>query len=82
MFNVKGKAEITISDSGPGIPEEDIPFIFDRFHKVDKSRGKDKTSVGLGLYIVKNIINAHNEAITVQSQSGNGTSFKFQLPME
>jgi signal transduction histidine kinase len=82
VFNVKGKAEITISDSGPGIPEEDIPFIFDRFHKVDKSRGKDKTSVGLGLYIVKNIINAHNEAITVQSQSGNGTSFKFQLPME
>ncbi|HZK28192.1 MAG TPA: ATP-binding protein [Thermoclostridium sp.] len=82
VFNIKGKAEITVSDSGAGIPKEDIPFIFDRFHKVDKSRGKDKSSIGLGLYIVKNIINSHNETITVQSESGKGTTFRFYLPLE
>jgi len=79
--DVKGKAEITVSDTGQGIPEEDLPFVFDRFHKADKSRGKDKTGVGLGLYIVKNILKAHNENITVESEYGNGTTFTFSLPM-
>lgn len=79
--NVKGKAEINVTDSGEGIPNEDIHFVFDRFHKADKSRGKDKTSVGLGLYIVKNILKAHNEDITVQSEYGKGTTFTFSLPM-
>jgi len=79
--DVKGKAEITVSDTGQGIPEEDLPFVFDRFHKADKSRGKDKTGVGLGLYIVKNILKAHNENITVEIEYGNGTTFTFSLPM-
>lgn len=79
--NTKGKAEITVSDTGQGIPAEDIPFIFDRFHKADKSRGKDRTGVGLGLYIVKNILKAHNETIAVESEYGKGTTFKFTLPM-
>ncbi|NLX75808.1 MAG: HAMP domain-containing protein [Clostridiaceae bacterium] len=79
--NVKGKAEITVSDTGQGIPAEDIPFIFDRFHKADKSRGKDKTSVGLGLYIVKNILKAHNENVYVESEYGKGAAFTFYLPM-
>lgn len=79
--NVKGKAEITVSDTGQGIPPEDIPFVFDRFHKADKSRSQDKTSVGLGLYIVKNILKAHNENITVESEYGKGTTFTFYLPM-
>ncbi|NLY18178.1 MAG: HAMP domain-containing histidine kinase, partial [Clostridiaceae bacterium] len=77
----RGKAEITVSDTGVGIPAEDLPFIFDRFHKGDKSRGRDKTSVGLGLYIVKNIIKAHNEEINVNSEINKGTSFIFSLPL-
>lgn len=77
----RGKAEITVSDTGIGIPEEDLPFIFDRFHKGDKSRGRDKTSVGLGLYIVKNIIKAHHEEINVFSEVDKGTSFIFSLPL-
>lgn len=79
--STKGKAEITVSDTGQGIPPEDIPFIFDRFHKADKSRSKDKTGVGLGLYIVKNILKAHNENITVESELGQGTAFTFRLPL-
>jgi signal transduction histidine kinase len=79
---IKGKAEITISDSGEGISKEDLPYIFDRFHKADKSRSKDKTSVGLGLYIVKNILKAHNEQIKAESEIGKGTVFTFTLPME
>jgi len=79
--DIKGKAEITVSDTGQGIPAEDLPFVFERFHKADKSRGKDKTGVGLGLYIVKNIIKAHNENITVESEYGKGTTFSFSLPL-
>ena len=79
---VKGKAEITVTDSGIGILSDDLPFIFDRFHKADKSRGRDKTSVGLGLYIVKNIMKAHDEEINVTSESGKGTSFIFSLPLK
>ncbi|AGC68164.1 integral membrane sensor signal transduction histidine kinase [Thermoclostridium stercorarium subsp. stercorarium DSM 8532] len=78
--NVKNKVEISVSDDGQGIPPEDIPFVFDRFHKADKSRSKDKTSVGLGLYIVKNLLNAHKENITVESELGKGTTFTFWLP--
>ncbi|HAA24673.1 MAG TPA: sensor histidine kinase, partial [Ruminiclostridium sp.] len=81
VFEAKGKAEISVSDSGEGIPEEDLPYVFDRFHKADKSRSKDKTGVGLGLYIVKNIIKAHNEYITVQSKTGEGTTFTFHLTL-
>jgi signal transduction histidine kinase len=81
VYEAKGKAEISISDSGEGIPEEDLPYVFDRFHKADKSRSKDKTGVGLGLYIVKNIIKAHNEFITVQSKKGEGTTFTFHLTL-
>jgi len=79
--DIKGKAEITVSDTGQGIPAEDLPFVFERFHKADKSRGKDKTGVGLGLYIVKNIIKAHNENITVESEYGKGTTFSLSLPL-
>lgn len=78
--NIKGKAEITISDSGEGISKEDLPYIFDRFHKADKSRSKDRSSVGLGLYIVRNILRAHHEDIHVESEVGKGTTFIFSLP--
>ena len=77
--DIKGKAEITISDSGEGISKEDLPYIFDRFHKADKSRSREKTSVGLGLYIVKNILKAHQEEIQVESEQGKGTTFSFHL---
>ena len=58
---------IDIANNGTGIAPEDIPFIFDRFYKSDKSRGKDKTGAGLGLSFVKNILNLHGQSITVTS---------------
>ena len=54
-------------------------MIFDRFYKIDKSRGLDKSGVGLGLYISKTIIDAHEEQISVESKEGYGTEFTFTL---
>lgn len=75
----KNKVVISIEDSGRGIPKEDLPGIFERFYKTDKSRSEDRTGVGLGLTIVRNIINKHDETIKVESQEGHGTRFIFTL---
>ena len=69
-----------MKDSGETIPPEDLPFIFDRFHKSDRSRSLDKDGVGLGLYLVKTILNSHDEDIAVKSQDGE-TEFVFTLPL-
>ncbi len=74
----KNKVRITVFDEGKSIPAEDIPYVFDRFYKTDKSRGLDSTGVGLGLYIVKTIIDAHKEKITVRSEEG-FCEFEFSL---
>ena len=75
------KAYVSIQNSGEGIDEEDIKHIFDRFYKSDKSRSLDKTGVGLGLYIVKSIIQAHKEKIWAESELGEFTRFNFTLPL-
>ena len=69
---------VTIYDQGEGIDQEDIPFVFDRFYKTDKSRGLDKNGVGLGLYICKAIVDQHGERIRVDSD-GDSCSFTFTL---
>ena len=69
-----------VSDSGSGIPEEDLPFVFERFYKADKARTRGRAGTGLGLAIVKNIIDAHRGHISVQSKIGQGTTFSFLLP--
>ncbi|MBO7304389.1 MAG: HAMP domain-containing histidine kinase [Clostridia bacterium] len=73
------KITVSIFDDGQAIPEEDLPMIFERFYKIDKSRGLDRSGVGLGLYICKTIIDAHGESISVESKEGVGTSFSFTL---
>lgn len=70
----------SISNTGTGISEEDLPHVFDRFYKADRSRSLDKTGAGLGLYIVKNIINLHGGEIAVRSGNGE-TEFSFTLPL-
>ncbi len=74
------KALVTVRNEGETIPPEELDLIFDRFHKSDKSRSMDREGVGLGLYIVKTILNEHKEAITVQSQDGL-TQFQFTLTL-
>ncbi len=74
------KAYVTIQDRGPTIPPEELKLIFDRFHKSDKSRSIDKDGVGLGLYIVKTILNNHKETITVTSEN-EVTTFTFTMTL-
>ncbi|KAB2338363.1 cell wall metabolism sensor histidine kinase WalK [Cytobacillus depressus] len=71
---------IEVEDSGSGIPEEDLPFVFERFYKADKARTRGRSGTGLGLAIAKNIINAHKGRISVQSKVGQGTTFSFFIP--
>ena len=77
-----GKVYISISNSGATIPPEELPLVFDRFHKTDKSRSREggRDSWGLGLYIVKTIVCSHGEDISVTSQDGQ-TTFTFTLPL-
>ena len=87
---VKGKVEvrfydmhnnilIEISDDGIGIPQEDIPRIFERFYRVDKSRSREAGGTGLGLSIVKHIIEVHKQTINVRSSENAGSTFSFTL---
>lgn len=71
---------IEVEDSGRGIAEEDLPHIFDRFYRGDKSRALEAGNTGLGLAIAQKIIELHNSAIEVESEEGVGTLFKFALP--
>ena len=80
LYKEGGKAYVSVKDRGETIPAEDLPFIFDRFHKSDRSRSLDKDGVGLGLYLVKAIINSHDEDIAVKSADGM-TEFVFTLPL-
>ena len=73
------KARVTIQNSGPTVDPKELPLLFDRFHKTDKSRSEDREGVGLGLYIVKTILDSHGENISVTSENGL-TSFVFTLP--
>ena len=74
-----GKVFVSVKDYGTGIPKESLGKIWDRFYKIDASRGKDRKGTGLGLSIVKEIINAHNQNIDVISTEGVGTEFIFTL---
>ena len=74
------KVYTSVYNEGIGIPAEELPFVFERFYKSDKSRGLDKTGVGLGLYIAKTIIDAHDEEIWVKSVYGENCEFVFTLP--
>ena len=73
-----GKAHVSVRNEGDTIPAEELPMLFDRFHKSDKSRSADREGVGLGLYIVKTILNNHKENIAVTSENG-VTEFTFTL---
>lgn len=75
-----GKARVTVQNTGPTVPPDELPLLFDRFHKADKSRSADREGVGLGLYIVKTILDSHGEDITAESQDG-VTTFTFTLPV-
>ena len=76
----ENKAYISVSNEGQTIPPEELPLVFDRFHKIDKSRSQNRDGWGLGLYIVKTIVCSHGENISVTSRDGK-TEFTFTMPL-
>ncbi|MGI5986716.1 MAG: sensor histidine kinase [Dysosmobacter sp.] len=81
VTTLDGKARVTVRNVGDTISAEELPLLFERFHKSDKSRSEDKDGVGLGLYIVKTILEQHHEKINVTSENG-VTTFTFSLATE
>lgn len=75
-----GETYISVKNSGAGLSKQEIPKVFDRFYKTDKSRGLDKNGVGLGLYIVRSIVNLHGGDIIVRSAEGEYVEFVFSIP--
>ncbi len=75
------KVRISVCDGGPGVAGGDLPHIWERFYRVDRSRDRKLGGTGLGLAIVKEIIEAHGESVAVQSIPGEGSTFSFTLPL-
>ena len=78
---VAGQAELSVQDNGRGIPAESLPYIFERFRRVDPADSRHTSGAGLGLAIVKQAIEAHGGTITVTSELGAGTTFRVRLPL-
>jgi len=76
-----GNAEVKVADDGPGIPDADLPYVFERFYRVDKARSRKSGGTGLGLSIVKHIMEAHRATYSLQSRQDEGTIFTFTLPL-
>ncbi len=71
---------IEVSDTGEGIPEESLPFVFDRFYRADRSRSRERGGTGLGLAITRELVEAHGGSIEVSNRQGGGTVFSIELP--
>jgi signal transduction histidine kinase len=82
VYKVDKDVEVDISDTGCGIPEEAKELIFEEFYRVDNAINQEVKGTGLGLALVKNIVEAHKGKIWVTSKIGKGSTFSFILPRE
>jgi signal transduction histidine kinase len=76
-----GSCEVSVEDTGPGIPEEHLPLVFERFYRVDQSRSRDDGGTGIGLAIARSVVEAHGGKIWAESGKGKGATFRFVLPL-
>ena len=74
------RVAVSVSDEGPGIPEADLPRVFERFYRVDKSRARDPGGTGLGLAIVRHLIELHGGEVRVENRAIGGARFTITLP--
>lgn len=81
IYSRERNAYVRIANSGIGIPSDELPHVFERFYKTDKSRSHDKSGVGLGLFIVKTIISLHGGGIEARSSEGSYCEFEFYIPI-
>jgi signal transduction histidine kinase len=79
--HVDGEMKVSVTDTGEGIPDEDLPNVFERFYRVDKSRSRATGGTGLGLTISRRLVEAHGGKIAVQSEPGKGSCFSFTIPL-
>ncbi len=81
LRRMEGLAQVSVEDTGPGIAETDLPHVFERFYRVDKSRSRSTGGVGLGLTIARRLVEAHGGSMAVVSAVGEGSTFSFTLPL-
>ncbi len=77
----KDRVVVSVEDKGIGIPQKELPYLFDKFHRVDRRLARETEGTGLGLYIAKNLIELHHGEIWVESAAGRGSKFSFSLPL-
>jgi signal transduction histidine kinase len=77
-----GSCEVSVEDTGPGIPAEHLPLVFERFYRVDPSRSRDDGGTGIGLAIARSVVEAHGGRIWAESALGAGSTFRFVLPID
>ena len=73
--------EIRVEDNGPGVPPEHVPFLFERFYRVDQARSRGEGGTGIGLAIARSVVEAHGGRIWAESEVGRGSTFAFELPL-
>lgn len=78
---LKEKAMVSVSDNGMGIPPDQLPYIFDKYHRVNQANAKNVLGAGLGLYVTKSIVEAHGGRIWAESEVGKGTTVIFTVPL-
>jgi signal transduction histidine kinase len=76
-----GRCEVRVADTGPGIPPEHLPLLFERFYRVDQARSRGDGGTGIGLAIARSVVEAHGGRIWAESEVGRGSTFTFELPL-
>jgi len=81
LTSTNGKARLAVVDNGEGVPNDALPYLFDRFYRADASRNRRTGGSGLGLAIVRQIVQAHGGRIWAENRPGGGAVFRFTLPV-